>query len=103
MLKTTVPLFVVYWRQGRVGQTYNIGASWNEKANLEVVHTICQILDELKPKAIGQLCEQITFVEDRAGHDRRYAIDARKLEQELGWKPVPKLLKQAFVKPCNGI
>jgi dTDP-glucose 4,6-dehydratase len=71
---------------GRLGQTYNVGG-WNEKANLEVVHTICQILDELKPKASGRYAEQITFVQDRAGHDRRYAIDARKLEQELGWKP----------------
>ncbi len=71
---------------GRLGQTYNVGG-WNEKANLEVVHTICQILDELKPKATGHYAEQITFVQDRAGHDRRYAIDARKLEQELGWKP----------------
>ena len=71
---------------GRLGQTYNVGG-WNEKANLEVVLTICQILDELKPKASGRYAEQITFVQDRAGHDRRYAIDARKLEQELGWKP----------------
>ncbi|MDO9176797.1 MAG: dTDP-glucose 4,6-dehydratase [Agitococcus sp.] len=71
---------------GRLGQTYNVGG-WNEKANLEVVHTICQMLDELKPKASGRYAEHITFVQDRAGHDRRYAIDARKLEQELGWKP----------------
>jgi len=71
---------------GRVGQTYNVGG-WNEKANLDVVQTICQILDELKPKATGYYAQQITFVADRAGHDRRYAIDARKLEQELGWKP----------------
>lgn len=71
---------------GCVGQTYNVGG-WNEKANLEVVHTICQILDDLKPKTTGSYAEQITFVQDRAGHDRRYAIDARKLEQELGWKP----------------
>ena len=71
---------------GRLGQTYNVGG-WNEKANLDVVNTICQILDELKPKAAGRYAEQITFVQDRAGHDRRYAIDARKLEQELGWKP----------------
>jgi dTDP-glucose 4,6-dehydratase len=71
---------------GRLGQTYNVGG-WNEKTNIEVVHTICQILDELEPKATGRYAEQITFVQDRAGHDRRYAIDARKLEQELGWKP----------------
>ncbi|APR96563.1 dTDP-glucose 4,6-dehydratase [Pandoraea thiooxydans] len=72
---------------GRVGQTYNVGG-WNEKANLDVVQTICGLLDELKPRDDGQLYRtQITFVTDRPGHDRRYAIDARKLEQELGWKP----------------
>jgi dTDP-glucose 4,6-dehydratase len=72
---------------GKVGETYNVGG-WNEKANIVVVRTICALLDELKPKASGRYEEQITFVEDRAGHDRRYAIDARKLEKELGWKPV---------------
>lgn len=71
---------------GRVGGTYNVGG-WNEKANLEVVKTICALLDELQPKTLGSYTEQISFVQDRAGHDRRYAIDARKLEQELGWKP----------------
>ena len=71
---------------GRVGETYNVGG-WNEKANLEVVKTICALLDELQPKASGSYVEQISFVQDRAGHDRRYAIDARKLEQELGWRP----------------
>ena len=71
---------------GRVGETYNVGG-WNEKANLEVVKTICALLDELQPKTSGSYAEQISFVQDRAGHDRRYAIDARKLEQELGWKP----------------
>jgi dTDP-glucose 4,6-dehydratase len=72
---------------GRVGETYNIGGG-NEKANLEVVHTLCAILDELQPRADGQSYKsQITFVKDRPGHDRRYAIDARKLERELGWKP----------------
>lgn len=70
---------------GQLGETYNVGG-WNEKSNLEVVHTICHILDELRPKA-GSYSEQITFVQDRPGHDRRYAIDARKLERELGWKP----------------
>ena len=61
---------------------------WNEKPNLDVVHTLCDMLDELKPRADGlSYREQITFVTDRPGHDRRYAIDARKLEQELGWKP----------------
>jgi dTDP-glucose 4,6-dehydratase len=73
--------------KGAVGDTYNIGG-WNEKTNLEVVQLICQILDELKPKADGKsYAEQMVFVTDRPGHDRRYAIDARKIEQELGWKP----------------
>ncbi len=72
---------------GRVGETYNVGG-WNEKPNLEVVHTLCAILDELQPRADGQPYQtQITFVRDRPGHDRRYAIDASKLEAELGWKP----------------
>ena len=72
---------------GRVGETYNVGG-WNEKPNLDVVHTICAILDELRPKADGgHYRDQIAFVKDRPGHDRRYAIDARKLERELGWKP----------------
>ena len=72
---------------GLVGETYNVGG-WNEKANLDVVNTLCTILDELKPRADGKSYkEQITFVKDRPGHDRRYAIDATKLERELGWKP----------------
>ena len=72
---------------GKLGETYNVGG-WNEKANLDVVHTICALLDELSPRADGKsYTEQITFVTDRPGHDRRYAIDARKLERELGWKP----------------
>ena len=72
---------------GKLGETYNVGG-WNEKANLDVVHTLCAILDELKPRADDQsYATQITFVQDRPGHDRRYAIDARKLEKELGWKP----------------
>ena len=72
---------------GKLGETYNVGG-WNEKANLDVVNTICALLDELSPRADGKsYAEQITFVTDRPGHDRRYAIDARKLERELGWKP----------------
>ena len=73
--------------KGKLGETYNIGG-WNEKANLDVVKTICHILDELKPRADGKAyVEQITFVKDRPGHDRRYAIDASKIERELGWRP----------------
>lgn len=72
---------------GKLGETYNIGG-WNEKANLDVVKIICKILDELKPRDDGKsYAEQITFVKDRPGHDRRYAIDASKIERELGWRP----------------
>ena len=72
---------------GRLGEVYNIGGC-NEKANLDVVHTLCAILDELQPRSDGKTyAEQITYVTDRPGHDRRYAIDAGKLERELGWKP----------------
>ena len=72
---------------GAVGEVYNIGG-WNEKTNLEVVQTICSILDDLKPRPDGaSYQEQIVFVHDRPGHDRRYAIDATKIERELGWKP----------------
>jgi dTDP-glucose 4,6-dehydratase len=72
---------------GFVGETYNIGG-WNEKPNLDVVGTICAILDELRPKGGSEsYANQITFVKDRPGHDRRYAIDAGKIERELGWKP----------------
>ena len=72
---------------GKVGETYNIGG-WNEKPNLEVVHTLCAILDELQPRADARpYREQVTYVKDRPGHDRRYAIDAGKIERELGWKP----------------
>jgi len=73
--------------KGKLGETYNIGG-WNEKANIDVVKTICGILDELKPRADGKsYADQIAFVTDRPGHDRRYAIDASKLKRELGWRP----------------
>ena len=72
---------------GRPGETYNVGG-WNEKSNLEVVHTLCAMLDDVHPRADGQsYATQIAFVKDRPGHDRRYAIDASKLADELGWKP----------------
>jgi len=71
---------------GRLGEVYNVGG-WNEKTNLEVVQTVCAILDRVRPKSSGSYTDQITFVKDRPGHDRRYAIDARKLESELGWMP----------------
>ena len=72
--------------RGRVGQTYNIGG-WNERANLEIVHTVCTLLDELRPDPAGPHRRLISHVKDRPGHDRRYAIDARKIERELGWRP----------------
>ena len=73
---------------GRVGEVYNIGGS-NEKPNIEIVHTVCALLDELRPRIDGKSYrEQIAYVTDRPGHDRRYAIDASKIEHELGWKPV---------------
>ena len=72
---------------GQPGETYNVGG-WNEKANIDIVKTVCALLDELRPRADGQpYAAQISYVKDRPGHDRRYAIDARKLERELGWKP----------------
>ena len=72
---------------GHPGETYNVGG-WNEKPNLEIVFTLCALLDELRPRADGQRYhEQITRVADRPGHDRRYAIDARKIERQLGWRP----------------
>ena len=73
------------FHQGRSGETYNIGGH-NERTNLEIVHTICGLLDKIQPRPSGSYADLITFVADRAGHDKRYAIDASKLETELGWK-----------------
>jgi dTDP-glucose 4,6-dehydratase len=72
--------------RGKSGETYNVGG-WNEKANIDVVNTLCGLLDQIKPKVAGSYADQITFVKDRPGHDRRYAIDATKIERELGWRP----------------
>lgn len=72
---------------GAVGETYNVGG-WNEQANLDVVRSVCELLDELSPRQDGEsYASQITYVADRPGHDRRYAIDASKIERELGWRP----------------
>jgi dTDP-glucose 4,6-dehydratase len=72
--------------RGRLGETYNIGG-WNEMTNKEIVGTVCRLLDELRPDPQGSYTRLITYVKDRPGHDRRYAIDARKIERELGWRP----------------
>nr|HET7858660.1 dTDP-glucose 4,6-dehydratase [Caldimonas sp.] len=72
--------------RGRVGETYNVGG-WNEQPNIEIVHAVCTLLDELRPDPAGSRARLITHVADRPGHDRRYAIDASKIERELGWRP----------------
>jgi dTDP-glucose 4,6-dehydratase len=72
--------------RGLPGETYNIGGS-NEQRNLEIVETICDIVDELAPRLSTSRRQLVTFVKDRPGHDRRYAMDARKIERELGWRP----------------
>ena len=72
--------------RGTPGETYNVGG-WNEKQNLDVVHTLCDLLDDCVRRRAASYRDQITYVTDRPGHDRRYAIDARKIERELGWKP----------------
>lgn len=76
----------VVLERGRVGETYNIGG-WNEQFNIDIVAQICALLDELRPHRAGPYARLITHVADRPGHDRRYAIDARKIEHELGWRP----------------
>jgi len=72
--------------RGRPGETYNIGG-WNEKPNIEIVETVCRLLDEMRPDPAGPRSRLIAHVADRPGHDKRYAIDARKIERELGWRP----------------
>jgi dTDP-glucose 4,6-dehydratase len=72
--------------RGRVGETYNIGG-WNEMPNKQIVQTVCTLLDELRPDPAGPHARLITYVTDRPGHDRRYAIDAHKIERQLGWRP----------------
>jgi dTDP-glucose 4,6-dehydratase len=74
------------FRTGRAGETYNIGGQW-EKTNMEVAHAVCAALDEARPRAEGAYADLIAFVADRAGHDRRYAVDTAKIGAELGWKP----------------
>jgi dTDP-glucose 4,6-dehydratase len=72
---------------GKLGEVYNVGG-WNEKPNIEIVQRVCALLDEMSPRKDGKhYLEQVTYVTDRPGHDRRYAIDAGKIERELGWKP----------------
>ena len=74
------------YHRGKAGETYNIGGR-NERTNLQIVDTICTILDDQRPRTNGKSYKElITFVKDRAGHDRRYAIDATKIEKELGWR-----------------
>ncbi len=72
--------------KGRLGETYNVGG-WNEMPNIAIVNTVCALLDEMRPDPAGPHARLITYVKDRPGHDRRYAIDARKIDRELGWKP----------------
>ncbi len=73
-------------KRGRLGEVYNVGGR-SEKKNIEVVTIVCGILDELRPKGSGRYADQITFVKDRPGHDRRYAIDSSKIEMEIDWRP----------------
>ena len=87
------------FKKGKAGETYNIGGR-NERNNLYIVDKVCSILDEMKPKAAGSYKEQITFVKDRPGHDLRYAIDATKIETELGWK-ADENFETGIVKTIN--
>jgi len=78
----------VVLEKGKLGEVYNVGG-WNEKANIEIVKTVCELLDELSPRDDDKTyCDLITYVEDRPGHDRRYAVDASKIGNDLGWRPV---------------
>ena len=89
MWKTMLLFLIKVMTEGEIGETYNIGGH-NEKTNLEVVETICDLLEELtqeKPESVKNYRDLITFVKDRPGHDARYAIDASKIERELGWVP----------------
>ena len=72
--------------KGAIGRSYNIGGE-NERTNLELVQTLCKILDRLKPRTTGAYADLITFVQDRPGHDARYAIDPSRIRDELGWRP----------------
>jgi dTDP-glucose 4,6-dehydratase len=90
------------FERGELGRTYNVGG-FNEKQNIEVVHTICGILDTLRPRADGQpYASQITSVADRPGHDKRYAIDATRIERELGWRP-RETFETGSRRRCAGI
>jgi dTDP-glucose 4,6-dehydratase len=76
----------VVLERGRIGETYNIGGG-NEESNIDVVNTICALLEKASPRKSGRYAELISFVKDRLGHDRRYAMDSTKIARELGWRP----------------